>query len=111
MELSKKDKKAAREVIEKGLQREFEKGLSKTEKLLLNWRKGIKNNTETYQAVYKQIKNFDKHIAFRYNGIKGSRYLPTIIGQLLDDVLHEEDLADFSEEVQLYLKSVVEKYS
>ena len=35
MELSKKDKKAAREVIEKGLQREFEKGLSKTEKLLL----------------------------------------------------------------------------
>jgi hypothetical protein len=111
MELSKKDKKAAREVIEKGLQREFETGLSKTEKLLLNWRKGIKNNTETYHAVYKHIKNFDKHIAFRYDGITGSRYLITITGQLLDDVLHEEDLADFSEEVQLYLKSVVENYS
>ena len=56
MELSKKDKKAALEVIEKGLQREFEKGLSKTEKLLFNLRKGIKNNTETYHAVYKHIK-------------------------------------------------------
>jgi len=111
MELSKKDKKAAWEVIEKGLQREFEKGLSKTEKLLLNWRKGIKNNTETYQAVYKHIKNFDIHIAMRYDTITGSRYLLTITGQLLDDVLHEEDLADFSEEVQLYLKQVVENLS
>ena len=111
MELSKKDKKAAREVIEKGLQREFEKGLSKTEKLLLNWRKGIKNNTETYHAVYKHIKNFDKHIALRYDNITGSRYLLTITGQLLDDVLHEEDLVDFSEEVQLYLKQVVENLS
>jgi len=111
MELSKKDKKAAWEVIEKGLQREFEKGLSKTEKLLLNWRKGIKNNTETYHAVYKQINNFDKHIAMRYDTITGSRYLLTITDQLLDNVLHEEDLADFSEEVQLYLKQVVENLS
>ena len=111
MELSKKDKKAAREVIEKGLQREFETGLSKTEKLLLNWRKGIKNNTETYHAVYKHINLFNKHIAHRYDNITGSRYLLTITGQLLDEVLHEEDLADFSEEVQLYLKSVVKNYS
>ena len=34
MELSKKDKKVAREVIEIGLQREFENGLGKTEEIL-----------------------------------------------------------------------------
>ena len=106
MELSKKDKKVAREVIDKGLQREFENGLGKTEELLQIWRKGLKNNNETYHAVYKHIRGFDKHIALRYDNITGSRYLLTITGQLLDGVLHNEDLVDFSEEVQLYLKQV-----
>lgn len=110
MELSKKDKKVAREVIDTGLQREFEYGLSKTEEILLNWRKGVGNNKETYHAVYKQVKSFDKHIALRYDNITGSRYLLTITGQMLDDVIHEEDLVDFSEEVQLYLKQVVKNW-
>ena len=110
MELSKKDKKVAREVIETGLQREFEKGLGKTEELLLKWRKGV-GNSETYHAVYKHIRSLDKHIALRYDNITGSRYLITITYQLLDEVLHEEDLVDFSEDVQLYLKSVVKNLS
>lgn len=111
MELSKKDKKVAREVIETGLQREFEAGLSKTEELLLHWRKGECDNRESYHAVYKHVKYFDKHIARRYDGITGSRYLLTITGQLLDDVIHEEDLVEFSKEVQLYLKQVVKNLS
>ena len=110
MELSKQDKKVAREVIEIGLQRDFEYGLGKTEELLLNWRKGV-SNKETYHAVYKHIRSFDKHIALRYDNITGSRYLITITGQLLDEVLHDEDLVNFSEEVQLYLKSVVKNFS
>jgi len=103
MELSKKDKKAAREVIEKGLQREFENGLSKTDSILESWRRKEKENKETYHQLYKHIVNFDKHIARRYDGITGSRYLLTITSQMLDNVIHEEDLVDFSEEVRLYL--------
>jgi len=110
MELSKKDKKVAWEVIDIGLQREFEIGLGKTEKLLLNWRKGV-GNKETYHAVYKHIRSFDKHIALCYDNITGSRYLITITNQLLNEVLNEEDLIDFSEEMQLYLKSVVKNFS
>lgn len=111
MELSKKDKKVAREVIEKGLQREFEVGLGKIEEILLNWRKGVSNNNESYHAVYKHIKSFDKQIAIRYDNVKGSTYLLTITYQMLDDIIHEEDLVDFSEEVQLYLKQVVKNLS
>ena len=110
IELSKKDKKVAREVIDIGLQRDFEYGLDKTEELLVNWRKGV-GNKETYYAVYKHINRFNKHIALRYDGITGSRYLISITGLLLDEVLHEEDLVNFSEEVQLYLKSVVKNLS
>ena len=103
MELSKKDKKAAREVIEKGLQREFANGLSKADTILQSWNSKAIDNKETYHQLYKHIMNFDKHIARRYDGITGSRYLLTITGQMLDNVIHEEDLVDFSEEVRLYL--------
>lgn len=103
MELSKKDKKAAREIIEKGLQREFENGLSNADSILQSWKSKSKENKESYHQLYKHIVNFDKHIARRYDGITGSRYLLTITGQLLDNVIHEEDLIDFSEEVRLYL--------
>ncbi len=106
MELSKKDKKVAREVIEKGLQREFEKGLRKADFILQSWKSKTKDNSETYQHLYKHIINLDRHIAFRYDAISGSRYLLTITDQMLDNVIQEEDLADFSEEVQLYLKRV-----
>jgi hypothetical protein len=106
MEISKKDKKAAREVIDKALQRDFEEGLSKTETILQNWRQGKQNARETYLAVYKHVKSLDKYIARRYDGMTGSMYLTTVIGLHMDKVIHDEDLVDFSEEVQVYIKAV-----
>jgi hypothetical protein len=38
MELSKKDKRVAREVIEKGLQREFSRGLFEADTVLNKWK-------------------------------------------------------------------------
>lgn len=103
MELSKKDKKVARELIEKGLHREIEQELTKVDHILENWKYKEKDNKETYYQLNKRIVNFDKHIARRYDGITGSGYLLTITGQLLDNIIDEEDLVDFSEEVRLYL--------
>ena len=103
MELSKKDKKVAREIIDKGLQREFEDGLNKADSILQSWKTEVKDNKDTYYQLYEHIKNFDKHIAGRYDGIRGSSYLLTITGQMIDNVIHDEDLIDFSEEVRLYL--------
>ena len=110
MELSKQDKKAARELIEKGLQREIENELRKVNHILENWKCKEKNNKETYYQLYKHIANFDKHIAHRYDGITGSRYLLTIISQLHDNVIHVDDLVDFSEEVRLYLTRNMELF-
>ena len=42
MELSKKDKKIAREIIEKGLQKEFAKGLYKFDTILNEWKSKVK---------------------------------------------------------------------
>jgi hypothetical protein len=108
MELSKKDKKVAREIIDKGLQLELESGLSKADAILQSWKSTAKDNKDTYHQLYEHTVNFDKHIARRYDGMTGSSYLLIIIGQMHDNVIQEEDLVDFSEEVRLYLIRVKE---
>lgn len=111
MELTKKDKKAARELIEIGLQRDFEDGLVKIEKILCNWRNKSLDNREAYHTVFKQVDQFNDYIASRYDNITGSHYLTTVVCLMMDKVVTENDLDDFSEEVQLYIKSVINNLS
>lgn len=105
IELTKKDKKVARELIEKGLQIEFAKGLAASEKIIEKW-KAEKDNSASYHSLYKHITVFDKHIARRYDSMTGSRYLGIIIGQMNDGIITFSDLKDFSEEVQAYLMKI-----
>jgi len=108
MELSKREKKLAREIIEAGLQKEFTKGLLDADKILNDWKiKGL-DNRNAYHNLYKHIIDFDKHIARRYDGMTGSRYLLVIIAQLQDGLISESDLENFSEEVKLALKRSIE---
>ena len=100
MELSKKDKKTAREIIEAGLQKEFAKGLFEADTILTEWKNKAIDNREAYFSLYKQIIGFDKHIARRYDDIKGSTYLFVIAAQLYDGIISEKDLDDFSPEVK-----------
>ena len=98
IELSKKDKKAIREIIEKGLMKEFEKGLEKTEKIISNWRNQKEDNRETYHKLFKHIRTFDKHIAQRYDDMRGSNYIYIVAAQLHENLIDEEDLKMLSDE-------------
>jgi hypothetical protein len=100
MELSKKDKKTAREIIEVGLQKEFAKGLFDADTILTEWKNKAIDNREAYHSLYKQITGFDKHIARRYDGMTGSKYLFIIAAQLRDGIISENDLKEFSPEVK-----------
>jgi len=100
MELSKKDKKTAREIIEAGLQKEFAKGLFDADAILDKWKNKSTTNQEAYHSLYKQIIGFDKHIARRYDDMKGSTYLFIIAAQLRDGIISENGLNEFSEEVR-----------
>ncbi len=106
MELSKKDKKTAREIIEAGLQKEFAKGLFDADTILTEWKNKAIDNREAYYSLYKQIASFDKHIARRYDDIKGSTYLFIIAAQLSDGIISENDLDEFSEEAIQAIKLI-----
>ena len=106
MELSKADKKTAREIIEKGLQQEFAKCLFDADTILDDWKNQVSVNRDAYHKLYKQIVNFDKHLAQRYDRITGTNYLFIIAGQLNDGVITENDLNGFSNEAMAAIKMI-----
>lgn len=108
MEFSKREKKLAREIIETGLQKEFTKGLLDADKILNDWKIKALDNRNAYHNLYQHIIDFDKHIARRYDGMTGSRYLLVIIAQLQDGLILESDLENFSEEIKNIIKRSIE---
>ncbi len=98
--LSKREKKIAREIIEKGLQVEFAKALYDADTVLQNWKSKETDNRTAYHKLYKTVKDNDKHIARRYDGMTGSRYIDTIAAQLADGIISNDDLKEFTEETQ-----------
>lgn len=100
IELKKSEKKVAREIIEKGLQRELTNGLNKFNNILKKWENSSEDNKGTYNKLYSSVVSFDKHIGRRYDGITGSRYINVIVAQLEDGIINEEDLSGFSEETR-----------
>jgi hypothetical protein len=106
MELSKRDKKEIRKIIESGLQREFTNGLTEADNILTAWKVNSKSNRDVYHQLYNHIVDFDNHISSRYDKISGSNYLFIIAGQLLDGVITENDLSNLSRDVQQAIKMI-----
>lgn len=98
--LSKREKKIAREVIEKGLQTEFAKALNDADTVLQNWKNKETDNRAAYHLLFDTVKDNDKHIARRYDGITGSKYIDTISEKLIAGVISICDLKEFREETQ-----------
>jgi hypothetical protein len=101
LELSKKDKKAARLIIEKGLHREFENGIIELEKIIGQWRDQKISGQETWGKLYVSLNSHKRHIARRYDGLRGSRYQVTIVSQLTDGVINADDLESLNEETRV----------
>jgi hypothetical protein len=104
MEISKSDKKIAKEIIDAGLQKEFAKGLDDARLILNDQLTNGAANRETYHLLFGHIYEFDKHIASRYDGMKPSRYISIIAAQLYEGYNAEQDLEPLSEEVKAAIK-------
>jgi hypothetical protein len=109
MELTKSEKKIVRELIEIGLQREFDNGLSKAAEIIDIWKNHVKDNRESYHLLYKHIACFDKHIARRYDSMTGSSYLFVLAGQYADDVIVDSDLEHVPERIIQAIKMLANK--
>ncbi|OPZ99920.1 MAG: hypothetical protein BWY70_00851 [Bacteroidetes bacterium ADurb.Bin408] len=100
MELSKKDKKTAREIINKGLQIEYCTGLLEFDGILQHWKSNSLSDRDAYMQLYDSVIKFDKHITRRYNDLRGSNYLMIVASLLIDSIITEADLENFSDDAK-----------
>ena len=104
MHLSKSERRIARKLIDIGLQKEFRNGMEKFHNITSNWKTKGLNAKESYYEIFKAVKNFDKHIARRYDGMTGSKYMYIVAEQLGESLITENDIREFSEETQAKIK-------
>ena len=105
IEFSKKDKKAARQIIEIGLLREFAVGIQKIEEIIAQWQTDKADSRRTYLELHETLTNHDKHIARRYDYMTGSKYAQIVIAQLIDGVISADDLQHLNEDTRQYILS------
>ena len=110
MDLTKEQKRIAKRLIDIALEREcavFNLRMKTLAGHHLNT-KLTKPNHQRYLDIYKLTDEFDKHIADRYDGLSGSRYLMTIVNLYCDGVLKDEDLIEFDDEVFMQIKNIAD---
>jgi len=100
LDLTKSQKKLVRQLIEIGLNREFEAGVGKIDRIIQKWKIGEKPANETYYNVFKTLGKFDKHIGHRYDGMSGSNYMQVLAAQLADGVISANDLSVLDQDLQ-----------
>lgn len=110
IQLSKTQKKIARSIIEKGLQREYVTGIERLEKIINKWRRNREDDRETWFELYNEVTSHDKNIARRYDAISGSKYLLVIMNQLINEVIREEDLLELDEDIRERLLMAARQY-
>jgi hypothetical protein len=107
IELTKSQKKKVRQLIEKGLMRDYLDGITNVRKMIDSYIAGKSDPKEYYHKLYSTMASKDKDIARRYDNLTGSRYLPTLIMLLREGVLSKEDIQDLDVRLKEQLLSLM----
>lgn len=101
MELNKNQKKIARELLSRALEKECAAFLTHLENTLQQGKTG--SSHELYLKVYEKVDDFDSVLQYRYDGLSGSRYLVAIAGLFCDGVLSEKEVEALGGDVLQWL--------
>jgi hypothetical protein len=96
-DFTKPEKKIVRQVIETGLQRDFESCILDIDHIIQQWKSKKLDNRAAYHEIFGKVKNNDKYIGRMYDDLRGSTYMMVIQGLLANKTISETDLGGFSE--------------
>jgi len=96
-EFSKPEKKIVRQVIETGLQRDFQSCILDIDQIIQQWKSKQLSNREAYHEIFGKVKENDKYIARMYDDLRGSTYMIVLQGLLANKTISEADLSGLSE--------------
>ena len=97
---SKRDKKLLRDIIEKGLQKEFKAGIARVESIINVWRQRQIDDGDIYRQLNEAILEHDKYIARKYEQMNSSTYAQIVAAQLAEQLIEENDLHELSEDMK-----------
>lgn len=96
-ELTKSEKRISRELIHRGLERECMRFVEDIRRLSSATYEDVHAQ---YIDIYRKTKTFDKHVAWRYDEMTGSRYLSCVASLVSDGILTVDEIGGYSEEHQ-----------
>jgi hypothetical protein len=97
---SKRDKKILRDIIDKGLQKEFAAGIEQLEMIIHVWRQRKIDTNDVYRKLNETMHEHDKTIARRYDQMGSANYAQIVAAQLADGLISETDLEELSDEMR-----------
>ena len=100
---SKRDKKLLRDIIEKGLRKEFKSGIEQMESIILLWRQRQIDDSDIYRQLNETMHEHDKYISRKYDQMNSTTYAQIVASQLADQLIEESDLDDLSEDMKLQI--------
>lgn len=121
IELTKSDKRLCRELIHVGLERECRKFVEDVQKISskpiplaeLNAPYQEENGFSVegpwhkqYIKIFNKVRTFDKHVAGCYDGKSGSRCIEPVLALYCDDVITDDEISGYSENVVAFLKMI-----
>lgn len=109
LQLSKREKKLARELIEKDLTIEYENGIEKVNKVITQWKSGKLIQKEAYLKMYDTLINHDNKISKRYDYMSGSKYIYTVAELLADGIISKKDIEAFNDDTKQALAMLTGK--
>jgi hypothetical protein len=95
-DFSKEEKKIVAEIINIGLQREYENMLTGVDRIMDDWKTKKKGAEETCAILYRTVKTNDKRLERVYGNKKGSTYILILLQLLSDGIIAEEELEKLS---------------
>jgi len=117
--LTKEDKRLCRELMHLGLERECKKFVLDIQELSTKVIPLEEQNApyqevegrsvegpwhKRYIALFRKTQSYDKHVARRYDGISGGRYLDCVLDLYCSDWISDEEIEPFSEEPRSFLQ-------
>ncbi len=106
-ELTKKEKKRARELFAISIEKEFEAALKNSEIIIAKWKNNTSTSREIFHETHTYLDNFLKHLQRRYDELRPSNYLLSLAGVLKDGYITQDELSEFSDES----KEIIKRYS
>jgi len=103
-DLSKKEKKIARQCIDKGLNIAYSNAFDKAGLVVQDWHAEKLPARDAYLKLFEIVEQHNAGIARRYDGLTGSRYLVTVAQLFSEKVITEDDIKEFSDETKAVIR-------